>query len=160
KFGGEARRILADSFTSDTGTFQFGSLAAFQGGLGNNFVITLGDRPSDIRQTAFGLFVQDSLRARSNLTFELGLRYDAIGAPGDADDRWVVFDAATDSLVPSSHPYQTGHNLQPRAGIIWNPFDDDRWVVRSAYAVTVDQPVANVVSVTSANPPLATPLTF
>ena len=33
-------------------------------------------------------------------------------------------------------------------------------MVRGAYAVMVDQPVANVVSVTSANPPLATPLNF
>jgi hypothetical protein len=33
-------------------------------------------------------------------------------------------------------------------------------VVRGAYAVMVDMPVTNVVSPTSSNPPLATPLTF
>jgi hypothetical protein len=71
----------------------------------------------------------------------------------------VVFDAATDSLVQAS-PYQTSHNLQPRVGVIWNPFDDERTAVRGAYAVMVNQPVGNVVSTTTANPPFATPLIF
>jgi hypothetical protein len=160
KFGGEFRRIMNDNFTSDTGTFQFGSLAAFQAGQGNNFTITLGDRPSNVRQQALGLFAQDSIRLGARLSLDLGLRYDGIMAPTEAEGRFVVFDAATDSLVQVSSPYQTGHNLQPRVGAIWTPTDDGRTAVRGAYAVMVDMPVANVVSVTSSNPPLATPLTF
>jgi hypothetical protein len=62
--------------------------------------------------------------------------------------------------VQTNNPYQTGHNMQPRVGVIWNPSGNGRMVVRGAYAVTVDMPVANVVSPTSANPPLAVPLTF
>src|SRR5689334_6659490 len=81
KIGGEFRRIMNDNFTSDTGTFQFASLAAFQAGLGSNFVITLGDRPSNVRQSALGLFVQDTLRASPALSFDLGLRYDGIMGP-------------------------------------------------------------------------------
>ena len=99
KLGGEFRRIQNDNFTSDTGTFQFGSLAAFQTGLGNNFVITLGDRPSNVRQSALGLFAQDSFRMSSRLTFDLGLRYDAIMGPTETEDRYVVFDASSASLV-------------------------------------------------------------
>ena len=77
---------MNDNFNSDTGTFQFGSLAAFQTGLGNNFIITLGDRPADVRQQALGLFVQDSFRCRrSTFRFELGLRYDAIMAPTETE---------------------------------------------------------------------------
>jgi hypothetical protein len=160
KFGGEFRRIMADNFTSDTGTFQFGSLAAFQTGLGSNFTITLGDRPSDVRQQALGLFVQDRLQASPNLSFDLGLRYDGIMGPTETQGRYVVFDAATASLRQTANPYETGHNLQPRVGIIWNPSKDGRTVVRGAYAVMVDMPVVNVVSVTSSNPPLAVPLVF
>ncbi len=52
---------MNDNFTSDTGTFQFGSLAAFQAGHGNNFTITLGDRPSNVRQKALGLFAAGQL---------------------------------------------------------------------------------------------------
>jgi hypothetical protein len=160
KLGGEFRRIHNDNFTSDTGTFQFPSLAAFQTGIGNNFVITLGDRPSNVRQSALGLFAQDSFRASSRVTLDLGLRYDAIMGPTETDGRYVVFDASTASLVQTPNPYPTGHNLQPRIGAIWTPSKDGLTVVRGAYAVMVDMPVANVVSPLSSNPPLATPLTF
>ena len=160
KFGGEFRRVMADNFTSDTGTFQFPSLAAFQAGLGNFFQITLGDRPSNVRQQAVGLFVQDSVRPSPNLSFDLGLRYEGIMGPTETEGRYVVFDAASASLVQANNPYHTGHNLQPRAGVIWNPSKDGRTVVRGAYAVMVDMPVVNVVTPTSANPPLAVPLTF
>jgi hypothetical protein len=160
KIGGEFRRVMNDNFTSDTGTFQYGSLAAFQAGLGNNFSITLGDRPSNVRQQALGLFAQDSVHVSPSLSLDLGLRYDGIMGPTETDGRYVVFDASSGALVQSTNPYSTGHNVQPRVGAVWTPSNDGRTVVRSAYAVMVDMPVTNVVTGTSANPPLATPLTF
>ena len=160
KIGGEFRRIWNDSFTSDNGTFQYPSLAAFQSGLGSSFVITLGDRPSNVRQSALGLFVQDTIRSSQALSFDLGLRYDGIMGPTETDGRYIVFDAASDSLVQTNNPYQTNHNFQPRVGVVWDPMKEGRTMVRGAYAVMVDMPVANVVSATSGNPPLATPLTF
>jgi hypothetical protein len=48
----------------------------------------------------------------------------------------------------------------PRVGVSWDPSKTGRTVVRGAYAVMVDMPVTNVVSPTSANPPLAVPLIF
>jgi hypothetical protein len=160
KLGGEFRRILNDNFTSDTGIFQYSSVAGFQTGLGSSFSIILGDRPANVRQSAIGLFAQDTLRASPSLTFDLGLRYDGIIAPSETDGRFVVFDAASDSLVQSNNPFKTGHNFQPRIGVVWDPTKEGRTVVRSAYAVMVDIPVANVVALTSSNPPVATPLTF
>jgi hypothetical protein len=165
KLGGEWRRFRNQNFTSDTGTFQFGSLAEFQQGIGNSFGITLGDRPSDIVQQAAGVFAQDSFKAASNLTFEVGVRYDLNLAPSDSDDRFVVFDAATASLLRvgsggRDRVYDNDHEFVPRIGVIWDPFRDGRTSVRAAYAISVDQPVTNVVTPTTANPPLATPLTF
>jgi hypothetical protein len=126
----------------------------------NNFSITLGDRPSDVRQSAVGLFVQDTVQASPTLSLDLGLRYDGIMGPTETEGRYVVFDAPSGSLVQTNNPYTTGHNFQPRVGAVWTPSKDGRSVVRGAYAVMVDMPVANVVSPTSANPPLAVPLTF
>src|SRR4030095_12783147 len=40
KIGGEFRRFYNNNFTLDTGAFAFGSVAAFQTGLGNAFNIT------------------------------------------------------------------------------------------------------------------------
>src|SRR5262249_36775059 len=165
-FGGEWRRFRNTNFTSDTGLFQFPSLAAFQTGLGNSFSITLGDRPSDIVQQTLGLFAQDSFRLGPKVTVEAGIRYDLLLAPTDAEDRFVLFDASTASLVrvgASGGPdqvYDNSHNVQPRVGIIWSPTGSGQTVVRGAYAIAVDQPVTNAVTPLSSNPPLATPLTL
>ncbi len=165
KFGGEWRRFDNVNYTLDTGTFNFGSVADFQAGRGNAFAITLGDRASEAVQSALGLFVQDRFRPLSNLTLELGLRYDWNMTPTEKDDRFVVFDPATDTLASvgasrGGDIYGQNHNLEPRLGIVWDPWKDGRTSVRAAYALLVDQPVTNVVTPTASNPPLATPLTF
>jgi len=164
KIGGEYRRFSNVNFTSDPGTFSFPSLAAFQSGVGSAFNITLGDRPSDISTHAVGAFVQDRVQVARNLSVEAGLRYDFLKSPGDTENRFVVFDAATNSLVRvgangRDRVYPNSHNFQPRVGVIWTPTDDGRTAVRGAYAIMVDQPVTNVVTPTTANPPLAVPLT-
>src|SRR4029079_16104190 len=99
KVGGEFRSFGTNAYNSDTGAFQFGSVTGFQRGIGNNFVQTLGDRPSDVTQRAFSLFVQDQIKLASNVTFEAGVRYDLNIAPSDSMDRLVLFDAATASLA-------------------------------------------------------------
>jgi hypothetical protein len=166
KFGGEWRRFSNSNFTSDTGLFQFPNLNGFQTGVGNQFTITLGDRPSDIVQQALGLFAQDAFRLSPKVTIEAGVRYDLNLAPTEAQDRFVLFDASTASLVQvgsSAGPdqvYPNSHNVAPRLGVIWSPTGSGRTVVRAAYAIAVDQPVTNAVTVLASNPPLATPLTF
>ncbi|HST51926.1 MAG TPA: TonB-dependent receptor [Pyrinomonadaceae bacterium] len=164
KFGGEFRRFLNNNFNLDNGAFVFPSVASFIAGNASSFTITLGDRPSSISQGALGAFVQDNYKVRRNLTLELGLRYDWNMSPTERYDRFVVFDPASDSLVRVNNGiapvYHTNNkNFQPRLGFAWDPFKDGKTSLRGAYAVLVDQPVTNVVTPVSANPPLATPLT-
>jgi hypothetical protein len=165
KFGGEFRRFLNNNFNLDTGAFTFTSVATFLAGNASSFSITLGDRPSSISQGALGLFAQDSFKLRTNLTLELGLRYDWNMSPTERYDRFVVFDPASRSLVRVGQGvdqvYHTNNkNFQPRVGFAWDPWGNGKTSLRGAYAILVDQPVTNVVTGTSANPPLATPLTF
>ena len=166
KLGGEYRRFHNVNFQTNGGTFTFPSLAAFQSGQASAFNVTIGDIDSDLAQQAFGLFVQDNLKLRSDLSLELGFRYDRNGAPVESDDRFVYFDPATASLyrVGSGGPrdtiYGATSNYQPRVGLIWDPFGDGRTSVRAAYSLLSDQPVTNVVTPTAGNPPLVTPLTF
>ena len=165
QFGGEWRRFRNVNFTKDTGQFQFPSIAGFQSGTGSNFIITLGDRASDLRVQAYGIFARDSYKVAQNLTLDLGVRFDSNMAPKDTQNRLVVFDVPTRSLVQagsSARPkvYDDTHDLSPRLGVIWDPTRDGRTAVRAAYARTIDQPVTNAVTPLSANPPLATPLTF
>jgi hypothetical protein len=165
KFGGEARRFYNNNFNLDTGTFTFPNVNNFLTGNANAFSVTLGDRSSAIIQNALGFFVQDNFKARPNLTLELGLRYDWNMTPTERYDRFVVFDPETRSLLRVGSGIdkvyeENNRNFQPRVGIAWDPFNDGKTSVRAAYAILTDQPVTNVVTPLTSNPPLATPLTF
>jgi hypothetical protein len=166
KIGGEFRTFHNVNFGTNGGLFTYPSLADFQAGRGSSFSATIGGINSDLTQKAFGLFVQDNFKVRSNVTLELGLRWDLLVAPTENDDRFVYFDAASVSLYqigsggPRDKIYDNKNNLQPRVGITWDPFKDGRTAVRAAYALLADQPVTNMVSQTAGNPPLVTPLAF
>ena len=165
KFGGEFRQFLNNNFRQGTGSFNFPTLASFIAGNANSFSVTLGSQSSSIAEPAFGFFVQDNFRWLRNLTFELGLRYDWNITPTERYDRFIVFDQATASLVRVGTDldevyHQNNRNFQPRVGLAWDPFDDDKTVVRAAYALLTDQPMTSVVLATATNPPLAIPLTF
>jgi outer membrane receptor protein involved in Fe transport len=165
KFGVEARRFYNNNFTLDTGTFTFPNVGSFMNGLANSFNITIGDRSSAIIQNALGFYVQDNFKVRPNLTLELGLRYDWNMTPTERFDRFVVFDTATRTLVRVGSGIdkvyeENNRNFQPRVGIAWDPFHDGKTSVRAAYAILTDQPVTNVVTPLTSNPPLARPLTL
>jgi outer membrane receptor protein involved in Fe transport len=165
KFGGEFREFLTSAFRVGTGSFNFPSLGAFIAGNANFFSITLGNQSSSIAQGALGFFAQDNYKWRPNVTFELGLRYDWNMTPTERFDRFIVFDPQSASLLQVGKHVaelyeQNNNNFQPRLGLAWAPFKDGKTVLRAAYAVLVDQPMTSVATATTANPPLAIPLTF
>jgi hypothetical protein len=164
KFGGEYRHFTYDAYTLDSGTLSFPTVAAFVSGTANAFSLFLGDRAGYITQRALGGFFQDSVRVRPTLTIDLGLRYEWNITPSERDDRFVVFDTATASLLrvgtDRSGVYrQNNDNIEPRIGVAWDPSGDGRTLLRAAYAVTVEQPMVNAVANLTANPPMGAPLT-
>jgi Carboxypeptidase regulatory-like domain/TonB dependent receptor len=165
KFGGEYRKFLTNGFARDTGRLNFPSVAAFLDGTADSFSVTLGDRSYSASQSALGLFVQDNYKWRSHVTLELGLRYEWNMTPTERYDRFIVFDEARASLLRVGSGtdriyHQNYKNLQPRVGFAWDPLGNEKTSIRGGYAVSVDEPLTSLVTVTSGNPPLATPLTF
>jgi hypothetical protein len=161
KFGGEFRRFLNNNTNRDTGTFTFANMAAFLAGNANGFNVTLGDVSTAISQGALGLFAQDSYKVRSNLTLELGLRWDYLMSPTERYDRFASYVLETNSLVQVNHGvapvYHTNwKNFQPRVGFSWDPFKSGKTSVRAAYAILSDQPITNLVTGNATNPPFAT----
>src|SRR6185436_15916036 len=134
----------------------------FQAGTGNSFTVTLGDRSSEIIIPAVGAFVQDAISLGSNVKVDLGLRYDFISSPSEPDNKLVVFDASTVSLVRLgsglTQIHKNGSDFQPRVGVIWNPTGKGDLAVRGAYAVMINQTNTVYVGGAAANPPLAVPL--
>ncbi len=161
KFGGEMRRFYNNNTARDTGTFTFASTTTFLAGNANGFNVTLGDVSSAIAQGALGLFVQDNYKVRSNLTLELGMRWDWLMSPTERFNRFVDYVPQSNSLVRVNSGvapvYHTNwKNFQPRVGFSWDPFKNGKTSVRGAYAILADQPVTNLVTGNAGNPPFAT----
>ena len=164
KFGGEYRHFINENFAEGTGVFNFPSVQAFLAATANAFTITLGERWSLIDQRALGLFFQDRITAADNVTLELGMRYEWHVTPTERDNRFIVFDAPTASLVRvgvdrDTIYRQNNRNFEPRLGLTWDLTSDGRTVVHAAYTRTVDEPGTTAVRDTAGNPPFATPLT-
>jgi Carboxypeptidase regulatory-like domain len=70
-----------------------------------------------------GGFFQDQWRAKSNLTFNLGLRYDYFSPLNEAHDRIVVLNTETGELITNGYAGFTTskRNFAPRIGIAWSP---------------------------------------
>jgi len=163
KAGGEFRRFLNNNFAEGTGQFNFASMADFLSGTGNAFSTTLGERHSRITEDALSFFAQDAIRLGPSLTIDLGLRYEWHMTPTERDHQFVVFDAATASLlrvgVDVDKIYrENDDNVEPRLGLAWTVGHDGRTVVRAAFGSAVDQPGTTAVNGTAGNPPFATPL--
>jgi hypothetical protein len=165
KLGGEYRRFTNVNYGNSAGTFTFATVSDFQVGRGNQFGVQLGSVRSDITQQALGLFAQDNVKLRSNVTLELGFRYEINIAPTEASNRFVYFDPATVALQQVGQGgratiYSNKHNYEPRVGLVWDPSGDGRTSIRAAYGLLADQPVTNLVTGTASNPPLVTNLVY
>jgi hypothetical protein len=100
------------------GVYSFSSLNNFLSGNYLNYQQAFG-APSQLQSNPnFGVFVQDEWRARPDLTFNAGLRYDA---------QWLPDPIRTDT-----------NNFAPRVGIVYAP-GDRKTVVRASFGIYYDR---------------------
>jgi hypothetical protein len=166
KFGGEFRRFDGNHYNQTPGTLQFNTVADFLNGNAATFTANPSNNPARIFIAAAGAFVEDSWKVRPSLTLQLGFRWEWNGTPVEARNRFSVFDAATDSLVKvGSSGFEKAYNqnwknFEPRVGFAWDVFQNNRTILRGAYAIMADQPVEGLVGGLYTNPPFANPVSF
>jgi len=167
RFGGEFRPQNSDNFSATPGTFTFASVAAFMADQATSFGSNTGNRSNRTYADAIGAYFTDAWKIAPTFTLTLGLRYDWFGTPYEAENRFVNFNPATDSLVrvgasggPSHLFNESALNFQPRIGIAWDPFRNGKTVIRSAYAIMTDQPTLGLAIGAAGNPPFALPVSF
>ncbi|HUA99791.1 MAG TPA: carboxypeptidase regulatory-like domain-containing protein [Terracidiphilus sp.] len=164
RFGGEYRRFINSNFTGDTGTFGFPTLADFLNDEPTSFSVTPGTRPSRVFTSAIGVYAIDTWKIRPSLNAELGFRFEWNGSPTEGENRFVLFQPSTDSLVRvgtngiSSSVYNQNYLLEPRLGLAWDVGGKNKTVLHLDYGILYNQPETNLVTGLSTNPPFAVPV--
>jgi hypothetical protein len=138
KFGVAVERMLlqATALTDPSGIWRFSSVqtfltnvpSRFQGGI----VSTLS--PRDIRQTIIGGYLQDDWRWKSNLTLNLGLRYEMATMPTEIHGKLANLRNLSDANPHLGDPFfnsnPTSKNFEPRIGFAWDPLRNGKMAIR------------------------------
>jgi hypothetical protein len=105
-----------------------------------------GSNEVAIRESLFAGYIQDDWRARSNLTVNLGLRYEVTNKPNDANNRiqeitTLVNCSASPTACGPQHvgsfiaQNPTLKNFEPRIGFAYDPFKNGKTAIRGAFGM-------------------------
>lgn len=166
KWGGEFRRYLLYSFAGN-----IGSLSLSSANLAADVTPVFSIQPNiidyRIYSDAAAGFIQDNYRVLPGLTLEAGLRFEWNGTPVEGENRISIFNPANVTLtqagtngIPADGAYKQNYNLEPRVGFAYDLFNNNKTVIRGAYGMLVDQPVAGTVSILTGNPPFTTAVSY
>jgi len=161
KFGANVERIEDNLFGTPHpgGRFFFNSLSDFMSNIPASFSTDLpgGISTRGIRQTVFGIYVQDDLRVSRNLTVNVGLRYEMATVPTEINNKLSSLLNITDAQPHLGAPLfhnPTLHNFEPRVGFSWDPFRRGKTAVRGAFGIfdVLPLPIELAAAITNSAP--------
>jgi hypothetical protein len=158
RFGVAAERMLLNVLadTDPNGIWNFTDLAGFltnnpskfQGGIASTLT------PRNLRQTLFGVYLQDDWHARPNLTLNLGLRYEMSTVISETRGKLANLRNITDPLAvcgtmvagscAGTGPFfgnPTLKDFEPRFGFAWDPLKNGKTAVRGGIGMFDVQPL-------------------
>jgi len=142
QFGVVAERMQdnLESTLMVNGSFTFASLTDFLTNRPRNFegVVPRPIPVFGIRETLFGAYAQDDIRARRGLNLSLGVRYEMSTVPSEVNNQISTLLNLTDALSHVGSPFflnPTLRNFEPRTGLAWSPFPSDNTIVRAGFGM-------------------------
>lgn len=155
-------------YTSNTAAGATGAGSAdFLLGLPNSLGIGQGVGNRHVNNSLYSAYFQDDWRARSDLTLNLGLRWE-LNTPRVAEDGNAVnYSLFGGQLITPTinnnglgkalyHQYNGIANFQPRIGLAWQPGFVKNTVVRAAYGISNFTESNGVNNLLTQNPPFET----
>jgi hypothetical protein len=137
--------------------------ADFLLGLPENVALGSGSGRS-LRNSIVSGFAQDDWHLLSNLTLNLGLRYEVVTARGEAHDQSTNYNLTSGATEIAGlngnstalyNQYNGPTNYQPRVGFSWQPRGDKAMVVRGAYGISNFTESTGTGNLLFQNPPFA-----
>jgi Carboxypeptidase regulatory-like domain/TonB dependent receptor/TonB-dependent Receptor Plug Domain len=127
------------------GIYEFRDVENLVLGNARRFEVMLpgGDDPlRDLRQHLFGVYLQDNWQARSDVTINLGLRYEYASVPTEVDGKTANLRNFTDPEVTIGPLYKnpTAKSFSPRVGIVWAP-QEGRMSIRGGFGIFYEHPM-------------------
>jgi carboxypeptidase family protein/TonB-dependent receptor-like protein len=118
----------------------FNPVQAYGAGVPSVLIQGIGNPHDSFSNTTLGGYIQDSWRVKSNLTLNVGVRYDVeftptFGAINSLSQR------AQNSLGITQGIPRDFNNVAPRVGLAWDPHGDGKSAVRASYGLFYDHPL-------------------
>ena len=110
----EGGSYFSDDESNYLGTYLFANPASFEAGTPLNYTRRLGDSAIEYNNVQAGIYIQDDIRIRKNLTLSPGLRYEVQTHLNDYN------------------------NVGPRFGISWAPFKSGHTSFRGSFGMFYD----------------------
>jgi len=165
RLGVQAQYIQFDQNTTSQvgGIVNFANLESFLQGrpLSVDFAVPGKIDPDRrYRQWLFAAFVQDDVRFGSRLSANLGLRYEVVTTPTEADGKISNLRHVTDAALTVGGPWHQNPSLKnfaPRLGLAWDPFGSGKTSVRAGFGLFYDEILPKYYFFSgSLNPPFTT----
>ena len=141
KAGIDIRRVQLNNSgnTLTTSSISYASSDDFIHNKATSATLLVGEGEVGNRRTFYQGYFQDEFKARQNLTFNLGLRYEYYSVTHEILDRSAVVDIANcGGFCPKSTPYYSPdrNNFAPRVGVTWAPDRlHGKTVIRSGFGI-------------------------
>jgi len=155
KFGGSFIDMIAANYFIQrvTGNYEYSNIGLY---LTDQAPDVLGERSAGATSYPVGFlqwagYAADDFKVTSNLTINLGVRYEYVTVPVASRYQEFSSPASVPGLLTVGQPKYDPTNFAPRVGFAYSPGKEGNWAIRGGFSQAYDLPYSNLTA--NAAPP-------